>query len=137
MALFSILSIIYILFILCLTYYELGDKAVSVVIPTIITSNTTLVITLYEAYNPSLSWQYNATINTGSGCKNIKTIIWATSKFTPYFSSDFLNELIFYSGYIKGAINKVSQNEFGKDADVIYSSYRSPLNVNIFYDGKS
>lgn len=115
-----------------MSYYELGDKAVSVAILTIIPCKIALFIRLCEAYNPSLSWQYNATINTGAGCKNIKTIISATYKNILYISPDFSNELIFYSGYTKGATNKVSQNEFGKDADVIYSSYRSPLNVNIF-----
>ena len=109
----------------------------SVVMPAAVPKNTALVITLYDAYNPSYSQQYNATINiVGSGRNNIKTIIWATYRNTLHFSSDFLNKQVSYSGCTNGAVNKVAQNEFGKDADVIYSSYRSPVNINVFYSGK-
>ena len=47
-----------------------------------------------------------------------------------------VNKQISYLGCNKGAVNKVAQNEFGKDADVIYSSYISPVNINVFYGGK-
>ena len=124
-------------YIVGLAYYELGGKTVNVVMPATIPRNTALVITLYEAYNPSFSQQYNATVNiVGSGRQNIKTIIWATYKNTLHFSSDLVNKQISYSGYSKSAVDKVAQNEFGKDADVIYSSYRSPVNISVFYGGK-
>ena len=41
-----------------------------------------------------------------------------------------------YAGYDRNAVNKVAQKEFGKDADVVYSSYRSPVNITVFYGGK-
>ena len=46
-----------------------------------------------------------------------------------------MNKQIFYSENIKGVVNNVAQNDFGKDADVIYSSYMSPVNFNIFKVG--
>ena len=96
-----------------------------------------LIIALYEAYNPNFSQQHNATINiVGFGCKNIKTAICSTYTSTLHFSSDLVNKQISYSGYNKNAVEKVSQNEFGKDADVIYSSYRSPENISVLYGGK-
>ena len=105
--------------------------------PATIPHNTALVITLYTAYNPSFSRQYDATINiVGSGRKNIKTIIWATYERTLHFSSDLVNKQVSYSGYNKNAVDKVARNEFGKDADVIYSSYRSRVNILVFYGGK-
>ena len=30
----------------------------------------------------------------------------------------------------------MAQNGFGKDADVVYSSYTSPVNINVFYGCK-
>ena len=125
-------------YIIGLAYYELGGKIVNIFLPAAIPKITALVITLYEAYNPSFSEQYNATINiVGSGRNNIKTIIWATYKNTLHFSSDFLNKQVSCSGCSKGAVNKVAQNEFSKDADIIYSSYGSPVNINLFYSGIS
>ena len=133
----SVLGIISPSYIVGLAYYELGSTTINVVMPATIPNNTALVITLYTAYNPSFSQQYDATINiVGSGRKNIKTIIWATYEKTLHFSSDLVNKQVSYSGYNKNAVDKVAQNEFGKDADVIYSSYRSPVNINIFYSGK-
>ena len=105
--------------------------------PATIPNNTALVITLYTAYNPSSSRQSDATINiVGSGSKNIKTVIWATYEKRLHFSSDLVNKQVSYSGFNKNAINKVAQNEFGKDADIIYSSYRSRVNISVFYGGK-
>ena len=133
----SILGITSPSYIVGLAYYELGGKTVNVVIPAAIPRNTALVMTLHKAYNPSFSGQDNAAVNiVGSGRKNIKTIIWATYKNVLHFSSDFLNKKVSYSGYNKRAVNKKAQNEFSKDADVIYSSYRSPVNINVFYSGK-
>ena len=133
----SILAISSPLYIVALAYYELGDKTVNVVMPATIPSNTALVITLYTAYNPSFSRQYDATINiVGSGRKNIKTIIWATYEGIFHFSSDLVNKQVSYLGYNKNAVDKVARNEFGKDADVIYSSYRSRVNISVFYGGK-
>ena len=133
----SILGITSPSYIVGLAYYELGGKTVNVDISATIPSNIALIIVLYKAYNPTYSQQYNATINIiGSGRKNIKTIIWATYRSTLYFFSDSVNKQVTYSGYNKGAANKVAQNEFGKDADVIYSSYRSPVNINVLHDGK-
>ena len=133
----SVLGITSPSYIVGLAYYELGSTTINVVMPATIPNNTALVITLYTAYNPSFSQQYDATINiVGSGRKNIKTIIWATYEKTLHFSSDLVNKQVSYSGYNKNAVDKVAQNEFGKDADVIYSSYRSPVNINIFYSGK-
>ena len=133
----SVLAITSPSYIIGLAYYELGSTTINVVMPETIPNNTALVITLYTAYNPSFSQQYDATINiVGSGHKNIKTIIWATYEKTLHFSSDLVNKQVSYSGYNKNAVDKVAQNEFGKDADVIYSSYRSPVNISVFYSGK-
>ena len=55
---------------------------------------------------------------------------------TLHFFFNLANKQVSYSGYSKSAVNKVAQNEFGKDADVIYSSYISPVNINVFYGGK-
>ena len=133
----SVLGITSPSYIVGLAYYELGSTTINVVMPATIPNNAALVITLYTVYNPSFSQQYDATINiVGSGRKNIKTIIWATSKKTLHFSSDLVNKQVSYSRYNKNAVDKVAQNEFGKDADIIYSSYRSPVNIGVFYGGK-
>ena len=106
--------------------------------PGTIPSNTALIILLCEAYNPEFRRPYDATTNIiGSGRQNIKTIIWATYESTLQFSSEFFNKQIFYSGFDESDVNEVSQNEFGKDADVIYSSFTSPVNISIIYDGKN
>ena len=143
MILSSILAITSPSYIIGLAYYKLGGKTIIVDVPATIPSNTALVITLYKAYNPSYNQQYNGTVNiVGSGRKNIKTIIWATYRDTLHFRKSSLqffnlaNKQVSYSGYNKSAVNKVAQNEFGKDADVIYSSYISPVNINVFYGGK-
>ena len=124
-------------YIVGLAYYELGGKTVNVVMPATIPRNTALVITLYEAYNPGFRQGYDANVNIiGSGRNHVKTIIWATYRSTLHFSSISVNKQVSYAGYKKDAVNKVAQNEFGKDADVVYSSYRSPVNINVFYRGK-
>ena len=115
-----------------MAYYKLGGKTINVDIPATIPSNTALVITLYKAYQ-----QYNATVNiVGSGRKKIKRIIGATYRNTLHFSSNLVNKQVSYSGYNKSAANKIVQNEFGKDADVICSLIISPINIIIFYGGK-
>ena len=120
-----------------MAYYELGGKTVHVDMPARIPNNTALIITLYKTYNPSYIQQDNTTINiVGSGRKNVKTIIWATSRNTLHFSSNLVNKQVSYAGYNKDAVNKVAQREFGQDADVVYSSYRSPININVLYSGK-
>ena len=120
-----------------LASYELGGKTVNIVMPATLPSNTALVITLYEAYHPGFRQQYDANVNIiGSGRNHVKTIIWATYKSALHFSSISVNKRVSYAGYKKDAVNKVAQNEFGKDADVVYSSYTSPVNINVFYGGK-
>ena len=98
-----------------------------------IPSNTALIITLYNAY-----WLHrNATINiAGPGRENIKIIIWATYRDQLYFSSDLVHKQISYEGCKGDAVNKVAKNEFGKEANIIYSSYKSPVNINVFVSGK-
>ena len=118
-------------YIVGLAYYQLGDKHINVDMSATSPNNTALVITLYRAYRP------NATINiTGPGRENVKIIIWATSQYPLYFSSNFVHKHVPYAGYTKYAVNKVAQNEFGKKANVIYSLYTSPADINSFYYGK-
>ena len=137
LSLFSILAITSPSYIVGLAYFKLGGNTVNVDIPATIPSNTALVITLYKAFNPSYSQQSDAIVNVvGSGRKNIKTIIWATYRDTLHFPSNLVNKQVSYSGYNKSAVNKVARNEFGKDADIIYFSLISPININIFYGGK-
>ena len=105
----------------------------NVIMSSTIPNNTALIITLFDAYWP----HKNATINiAGPGQKNIKIIIWATYEDPLYFSSNLIHKRISYAGYNKGAVNKVSKNEFGKEADVIYSSFKSPADISVFYYGK-
>ena len=47
-----------------------------------------------------------------------------------------VNKQVSYAGFNKQAVNEVAQNKFGKDADVVYSSHVSPININVFYGGK-
>ena len=124
-------------YIVGLAYYELGGQTVNVVMPATIPNNTALVITLYEAYHPGFRQQYDANVNIiGSGRNHVKTIIWATYKSALHFFSNSVNKRVSYAGYKRDAVNKVAQNEFGKDADVVYSSYASPVNINVFYSSK-
>ena len=105
--------------------------------PATIPSNTALVITLYEAYHTDFRQQDDANVNIiGSGHNHVKTIIWATYNSTLHFSSNSVNKRVSYAGYKRDAVNKVAQNEFGKDANVVYSSYSSPVNINVFYSRK-
>ena len=113
------------------------DKTVNVVMPATIPSNTALVITLYEAYHPGFRQQYDANVNIiGSGRNHVKAIIWATYKSTLHFFSNSVNKRVSYAGYKRDAVNRVAQNKFGKEVDVVYSSYASPVNINIIYGGK-
>ena len=118
-------------YIVGLVYYQLGDKYINIDMSATIPNNTTLIITLYKAYQP------NATINiAGQGQENIKTIIWATYQYPLYFSSNFVHKHIPYAGYTKYAVNKVVRNEFGKTANVTYSLYTSSVNISVFYYGE-
>ena len=124
-------------YIVGLAYYELGDKTVNVIMPATIPSNTALVITLYKAYHSGFRKQYDANVNIiGSGHNHVKTVIWATYESTLHFFSNSVNKRVSYAGYKRDAVNEVAQNEFGKDADVVYSSYASPVNINVFYSSK-
>ena len=118
-------------YIVGLAYYHLRDKYLNVIMSSTIPNNTALIITLYQSYHP------NATINiAGPGKENIKIVIWATYKYPLYFSSDLVHKRISYAGYKKSAVNEVAKNEFGKEANVIYSSYSAPVDISVFYYGK-
>ena len=118
-------------YIVGLAYYQLGDNHINVDMSATIPNNTALIITLYKAYYP------NATINiAGPGRENVKIIIWATYKYPLYFSSNIVHKHIPYEGATKFAVNKVALEEFGKKANVIYSSYTSPVDISVFYYGK-
>ena len=117
-------------------YFELSGKTINVVIRSTIPNNTALAITLYDAYNPNFR-QYHANVSIiGSTLNHVKTIIWAVYQSTLHFSSNSVNKRVSYAGYDRNAVNKVAQKEFGKDADVVYSLYRSPVNITVFYGGK-
>ena len=136
LSLFSILAITSPSYIVGLAYFKLGGNTVNVDIPATIPSNTALVITLYKAFNPSYI-QEDPIINiVGSGSENVKTVIWATYRNALQFSSNLVNKRVSYLGYNKVAVNKVAQYEFGKDADVICSSHRSPIIINTLSCGK-
>ena len=109
-----------------LAYYQLGDKYVNVIMSETSPSNTALIITLYNTY-----WLHrNATINiAGPGRENIKIIIWATYRDQLYFSSDLVHKRVSYAGNRCSAVNKLAKSEFGKEANVIYSSYTSPVDI--------
>ena len=105
--------------------------------PAAIPRNTALVITLYETYHPGFGQQYDANVNIiGSGRNHVKIIIWTTYNNTLHFSTNSVNRRVSYAGYNRDAVNEVAQNEFGKDADVFYSSYTSPVNIDVFYVSK-
>ena len=117
-----------------LAYFELADKCTNSIMSATIPNNTALIITLFDAYRR----HNNATINiAGPGQKNIKIIIWATYEDPLYFSSNLIDKRISYAGYPKGTVNKVSTNEFGKEADVIYSSFKSPVDIGVLYYGNN
>ena len=109
-----------------LAYYQLGDKYFNVIMSETIPSNTALIITLYNAY-----WLHrNATINiAGPGREYIKIIIWATYRDELYFSWDLVHKRVSYAGNRCSAVNKLAKSEFGKEANVIYSSYTSPVDI--------
>ena len=114
-----------------LAYYQLGDQHINVDMSATIPNNTAMIITTYKAFHP------NATINiVGPGRENVKIVIWATHQYQLYFSSNFVHKQVPYSGYNKDAVNKMAQNEFGKKANVIYSSSTSPVDISVFYYGK-
>ena len=120
-------------YIVGLAYYQLGNKYVNVIVSATVPNNKALIITLYEPY-----WLHrNGTINiAGPGRENIKIIIWATYRDQLYFASELVYKRISYTGYDRDAVNKVAKNEFGKEANVIYSSYSAPPDISVFYYGK-
>ena len=120
-------------YIVGLAYFELGDKYVNVTMSATIPNNTALIITLFDPY-----WRHkNASINiAGPGRRNIKIIIWATFQDPLYFSTNLVHKRVSYAGYDSAAVNKLAKNEFGKEADVIFSSFTSPVDINVFYYGK-
>ena len=118
-------------YIVGLAYHQLGDQHINVDMSATIPNNTALIITTYKAFHP------NATINiVGPGRENVKIVIWATYQYQLYFSSNFVHKHVPYSGYNKDAVNKISQNEFDKNAYVIYSLNTSPEDISVFYYGK-
>ena len=118
-------------YIVGLAYYELEGNHINVIVSATIPNNTALIITLYKTYHP------NATINlVGPGRQNINIIIWAINQYLLEFSSNVVHKQVPYAGYDKGAVNEVAQNEFGRKANVIYSSYILPVDISIFYHGK-
>ena len=118
-----------------MAYYELRDKYVNVIMSATIPNNTALIITLYRAY-PQNGYN-NSIINiVGPGRKNIKIVIWATKYQQLYFSSYLFHKQVFYAGFDKTAVNKVAKDEFGKEANVIYSSKSAPADISVFDHGK-
>ena len=118
-------------YIVGLAYYQLAGRNINVIVAATIPNNTALIITLYRAYYP------NATINiSGPGREKIKLIIWALRYYEIYFSSNVVHKHVSYAGYTKDAVNKVAQNEFGKNANTTYAKYTSPADISIFYYGK-
>ena len=119
-------------YIVGLTYYQLEDQHINVGMSAAIPNNKALIITTYKAFHP------NATINiVGPARENVKIVIWAADQYQLYFSSNFVHKHVPYAGYNKDAVNKVSQNEFGKNANGIYSLNTSPVDISIFYYSKS
>ena len=119
-------------YIVGLAYYQLRGKHVNVIVSATIPNNTALIITTYKAFRPNTT-----TINiAGPGRENIKLIIWGVDQYRIYFPSNFVRKQVYYQGYNKDAVNKMAQNEFGKKANVIYSSSRSPVDISVFYYGK-
>ena len=118
-------------YIVGLAYYQLGGKRINVIASGTVPNNTVLIITSYKAYHP------NATLNiSGPGRENIKMIMWGISQYPLYFASNFVRKQFSYSGYKKDDVNKVALDEFGKKANVIYSSGTSPVDISVFYYGK-
>ena len=123
-------------YIVGLAYYELGDKTVYINIPATIPQNTALVITLYEAYHPGFRQQYDANvIINGPGKNHIKSIIWSTYKSALHFQANAVTKRLSYAGYQKTSANKVAQTEFGKAPNLVLSSYKSPVQINVPSNG--
>lgn len=135
LSLISILGITRPSYIVGLTCTRLGGKIVNVVIPAIVSNNTALIITVYETYHRGSYYCSTAVNVTGSERNHVKTIIWACHINLLYFSSNSVIKKVFYEGSGRDAVKNVAKNEFFKDADVIYSSYKSLINIRIFHDG--
>ena len=118
-----------------MAYYELRDKYVNVIMSATVPNNTALIITLYRAY-PQSGYKNSAINIVGPGRKNVKIVIWATKYQQLYFSSYLFHKQVFYAGFDKAAVNKVAKDEFGKEANVIYSSKSAPADISVFYYGK-
>ena len=91
---------------------------------------------IYETYCRGSYYCSTAVNVTGSRRNHVKTIIWACRINLLYFSSNSVIKKVFYEGSGRDAVKNVAKNEFFKDADVIYSSYKSLINIRIFHDGK-
>ena len=116
-----------------LAYFKLGKKYVNVIMSATIPNNTAVILTLFDAYRR----HSRATINiAGPGRKNVKIIIWSTFEDPLDFTSNLVHKRISYAGYEKSDVNKVAKKEFGREADVVYSSFKSPGNISVFYSGK-
>ena len=105
--------------------------------PATVPSNTALVITLYGTYLRGFRPQDDANVNiVEPGRNHVKTIIWATYKGALHFFSNSVNKQVTYAGYKMDAVNEVAQDEFGRNSDVVYSSYTSPATIDLSYGGK-
>ena len=63
-------------YIVGLTYYQLGQKYINIIIPAIISSNAVLIITWYESYHSSFRPHSNVTISVARpGTKNMNIMI--------------------------------------------------------------
>ena len=126
-------------FIVGLAYYEIGAKTINVVIPATIPNNAALVIATKVVCMKYYVNQicYDTTVNiVGPGSNHIKTIIWASYARLLQFSSNSVIKRVSYVGYSKYAIRKIAQKEFDKNKDVVYSAYKAPSDIIIYYRGK-
>ena len=118
-------------YVVGIAYHKLGGRHIHVTASARIPNKTALIITLYRSYYP------NATINiVGSGREKIKTVITAIDGYALYFSSNVVHNHVPYAGDRKDAVNTMAINEFGKEANVIYSSQASPIDMSVFYSRK-
>ena len=80
------------------------------VIPAIVSSNTALIITVYETYRRGSYYCSTAVNVTGSGRNHVKTIIWACHINLLYFSSNSVIKKVFYEGSGRDAVKNVAKN---------------------------
>ena len=118
-------------YIVGLAYHKVRGMHIDVTVSPTIPDNAALIITLQRSYYPK------ATINiVGSGRENIKIVIWAIDGYALQFSSNVVDTRVPNAGDRKDAVNTLTINEFGKEANVIYSSQTSPIDMSVFYNGK-